>query len=71
MQIGLQGCGNECDSAGCHGPGLSEEAAEKASRLRENEPTALSGTRSVSGDLRFWSSGDTNTGPPDDLLMGA
>ena len=26
---------------------------------------------SVSSDIRFWSSGDTKTGPPDGLLMGA
>jgi voltage-gated potassium channel len=25
----------------------------------------------VSSDTRFWSSGDTKTGPPDGLLMGA
>ena len=25
----------------------------------------------VSSDIRFWSSGDTKTGPPDGLLMGA
>jgi hypothetical protein len=25
----------------------------------------------LSSDIRFWSSGDTKTGPPDGLLMGA
>jgi hypothetical protein len=25
----------------------------------------------VSSDIRFWSSGDTKTGPPDGLLTGA
>ena len=25
----------------------------------------------MSSDIRFWSSGDTKTGPPDGLLMGA
>jgi hypothetical protein len=29
------------------------------------------GDRGVSSDIRFWSSGDTKTGPPDRLLMGA
>jgi type I restriction enzyme, R subunit len=28
-------------------------------------------TKAASDDIRFWSSGDTKTGPPDGLLMGA
>ncbi|MEO1003659.1 MAG: hypothetical protein AAFX65_11180, partial [Cyanobacteria bacterium J06638_7] len=37
----------------------------------QNLATCLTSKWSVSSDIRFWSSGDTKTGPPDGLLMGA
>jgi len=44
-------------------------AADLVSRacLRER---ISKGRKQLSSDIRFWSSGDTKTGPPDGLLMG-
>jgi putative transposase len=33
--------------------------------------TSIANRMGLSSDIRFWSSGDTKTGPPDGLLMGA
>ena len=35
------------------------------------DATLIAAPSSMSSDIRFWSSGDTKTGPPVGLLMGA
>jgi superfamily II DNA or RNA helicase len=49
-----------------------EEALREWNRTRESLGSADAVERLVlmSSDIRFWSSGDTKTGPPDGLLMG-
>jgi hypothetical protein len=52
----------------------SWSAADKFTVVLETaglNATELGGYCRVSSDIRFWSSGDTKTGPPDGLLMGA
>ncbi|QPN56374.1 hypothetical protein I1E95_15060 [Synechococcus sp. CBW1107] len=46
----------------------AEVSALTGAQLHERCPDQRS---TLSSDIRFWSSGDTKTGPPDGLLMGA
>ena len=48
----------------------SDPEAAQRQLIAEFEADRLAGLE-LSSDIRFWSSGDTKTGPPDGLLMGA
>ena len=54
---------------------LTGSTTATAELLTMSQPSVSRRYRSVardlSSDIRFWSSGDTKTGPPDGLLMGA
>jgi hypothetical protein len=52
----------------CRLPGLGRQEFLVASHIK---PWRDCDNREMSSDIRFWSSGDTKTGPPDGLLIEA